>query len=352
MRILFVTDLFPIKEDEKKTPKTLSGFVNFFREQGQKVDVIKPNFLLNSFLRGKPFYKTGKYGDINNVNYLTPFWFDVKERLPKLDYDVVVAHMPSGIIFSNKLGMPTVCGVHASDLEVLQNPLYSIYFKKEMEKAYKNAVAIACRSPQILKTFLKLYPQYKEKTFIAASGSEFEPILRKAPFSTPIKVLSCAQLIKRKNIDKVVRALKGKKDFSLSVIGEGKQLKRLKNIDKSVDISGFQPHEEVFERMKESDIFILPSIGETLGMVYLEALSAGGIVVGTKNDGVDGIIVDGENGFLTEPNESEILAVLEKIKNLDEKTLEKLRKNTFETAKQYTHSKCCEDYLQKILKAL
>ena len=103
MKILFVTDLYPIKEDEKNTPKTLYSFVNQWKKMGQEVSVLKPNFLFNSFLRRKPFYKTGQYGDVFNANYVTPFLFDVSKKLPNLDYDVIVAHMPSGIIFSNKL---------------------------------------------------------------------------------------------------------------------------------------------------------------------------------------------------------------------------------------------------------
>lgn len=72
-------------------------------KEGVEVSVIKPNFILNSFLRRKPFYKTGRYGDVFNVNYWTPFWFNVKDKLPqKLDYDIVVAHMPSGILIWRK----------------------------------------------------------------------------------------------------------------------------------------------------------------------------------------------------------------------------------------------------------
>ena len=61
MKILFITDLYPVKEDEKTTPRTLYDFVQGFKKAGHDVNVIKPNFILNSFLRGKPFYKTGQY---------------------------------------------------------------------------------------------------------------------------------------------------------------------------------------------------------------------------------------------------------------------------------------------------
>ena len=74
MNILFITDLYPVKSDEKTTPRTLLAFVEEWEKMGHNVDVLKPNFIFNSFLRGKPFYKSGKYGDVFNINYWTPFW--------------------------------------------------------------------------------------------------------------------------------------------------------------------------------------------------------------------------------------------------------------------------------------
>ena len=76
-----ITDLYPVKSEEINTPKTLYNFVQSWICQGHKVDVIKPNFILNSFLRKKPFYKTGWYENVYNVNYFTPFWFNIKNKL-------------------------------------------------------------------------------------------------------------------------------------------------------------------------------------------------------------------------------------------------------------------------------
>ena len=49
MKILVITDLYPIKEDEKFTPRTIESFVKGWKNLGHEVRVIKPNFLLNSF---------------------------------------------------------------------------------------------------------------------------------------------------------------------------------------------------------------------------------------------------------------------------------------------------------------
>ncbi len=358
MNILFITDLYPVKNTEPTTPRTLSDFVSEWKKQGHKVDIIKPNFILNSFLRKKPFYKTGQYEDVFNVNYWTPFWFNIKNKLKNLPkYDIVVAHMPSGILFANKLGLPFVAGIHNSDIEVLTNPLYKIHFKPRLEKALKNARAIACRSFVLQDKLLKLYPEFENKVFVAPSGVD-EKLLDEKNHSlltthhSPIKVLTCAHFKKRKNIDKVIKACNGLEGFELTVIGDGKERKSLEKIDKNVIFTGRLPHDEVLTKMRDSDIFVLPSVGETFGMVYLEAMASGCITVCTKGDGIDGIIKNGENGFLVAPNSDNVKDTLLNIKNLSAEELKSLHTNSFNTIKEYTSSLCADRYLQQILKIL
>ena len=359
MRILFITDLYPVNENENTTPRTLLNFVKDWEKQGHTVDVIKPNFILNSFLRGKPFYKTGQYGNVLNINYWTPFWFDIKQKQPALLTScppdlLIIAHMPSGILFADKLGLPFVAGVHNSDLEVLTNPLYKFHFKKRLKKALDNAKAIACRSFVIKDKLLKLYPEFESKTFTAPSGID-ENIIHPSPFTphpSPIKVLTCANFKKRKNIDKVIEACKGLESFELTVIGDGKERKKLEKLDKSVKFTGYLAHDKVLEKMRESDIFILPSVNETFGMVYLEAMSQGCITIGTIDDGIAGIIKNGENGFLTLPISSEIRKILLNIKNMDDDALKTLRYNSLQTIREYTSDKCAREYLQQIFKIL
>lgn len=372
MNILFITDLYPVKNSEKTTPRTLLNFVLEWEKAGHKVDVIKPNFILNSFLRSKPYYKTEKYENVLNINYWTPFWFNIKNKLFKANkfsepvqqqnekiYDIVIAHMPSGILFADKLGLPFVAGIHNSDIEVLTKPLYKFHFKKRLENALKNAKAIACRSFVLRDKLLKLYPEFEEKTFVAPSGIDEKYIIKtpatKESFqytNRPIKVLTCANFKKRKNIDKIIKACKGLKSFDLTVIGDGKERKNLEKLDENVKFTGRLSNEEVLVKMRESDIFILPSVGETFGMVYLEAMASGCIVVCTKGDGIDGIIKNNENGFLTLPNSENVKETLLNIKNMDTETLNALCTNSFTTIKSYTSALCAERYLQQILKIM
>lgn len=388
MKILFITDLYPIQADESTTPVTLHNFVREWIKQGHEVKVLKPNWLLNSFLRNKPFYNTGFYEldgvKIFNANYLSPFWYNFLDKIPKEvkfdKYDFVVAHMPIGIIFANKLTklmrMPMACAVHCSDLEVLTNPAYTYYFREQMEDAYRRAKKIPCRSMVLQDKFSSLFPKYGQKSFFAPSGlisvgttqsqtpassslfSFSSPSLPNQPVPSPFansashqpkapeSVLTCANLIKRKNVDQLILALKDT-DFKLKIIGDGAELSTLQAMKTdNVEFLGRLPHEQVLKEMQKANIFVLPSVNETFGMVYLEAMAAGCITVCTKGDGVDGIIQDCVNGFLTEPTAEGIKEVLLKIKN--SKYPEQIRTNAAETIKEYTIEKCAKKYIDEL----
>ena len=370
MKILFISDLYPIKSGESNSVRTLHNFVLEWIKQNHVVDVVRPNFVFNSLLRGKKLYKTGFFDfegvKIHNLNYFTPFFFDIEKKLNKRidaksydlkNYDLIIAHMPSGIIFANKLAQKykvnLICGVHSSDIEVLTNPLYKFYFKAQLEQAYSSAKKIACRSFVLEKKFNTLYPKLAEKTFVAASGVKL-PTKAGTINPSPFTILTCANLIKRKNIDKLILAVKGMEGLKLAVIGDGKELKNLKKLvaknkfQNRINFFGKLSPKKVFVQMQNSHIFVLPSERETFGMVYLEAMANGCVTVCTKNDGIDGIIKDGENGFLTEPTVDGIKKTLLRIK--DFKDLDKIVENSLDTVKDYTPEICAENYLKNFLK--
>ena len=47
MKILVITDLYPVNEEEKFTPRTILNFVRGWEKLGHEVKVIKPNFIFN-----------------------------------------------------------------------------------------------------------------------------------------------------------------------------------------------------------------------------------------------------------------------------------------------------------------
>ena len=66
--------------------------------------------------------------------------------------------------------------------------------------------------------------------------------------------------------------------------------------------------EELIRQYQAASVFALPSDEEGLGMVILEAMSCAVPVVSTRSGGPDGIITDGEDGFLVPLDDAAAMA--------------------------------------------
>lgn len=82
---------------------------------------------------------------------------------------------------------------------------------------------------------------------------------------------------------------------------------RLHNIEEQTIIKTFKL-DEMPKVYASSDVFALPSENETFGQVFIEAMSCGLPVIGTKVGGIPEIISDSYNGYLIVPDDSSVLA--------------------------------------------
>lgn len=90
---------------------------------------------------------------------------------------------------------------------------------------------------------------------------------------------------------------------------------KLHNVEEHTILQTFKLH-EMPHVYRGSDIFVLPSENETFGQVFIEAMSCGLPVIGTKVGGVPEIISDSYNGYLVPPDDPSILAQkIEKLMN-------------------------------------
>jgi glycosyltransferase involved in cell wall biosynthesis len=131
--------------------------------------------------------------------------------------------------------------------------------------------------------------------------------------ATTFTVSTAARLIERKKVHVLIEAFVALRPeipgARLVVIGDGPERQRLEELaarsgaGQAVQFTGHLTHREVATRIAESHVFVLPSIRESLGTVYFEAMSQGVPVVGTLGEGIADFIVDGDNGFLVPPND-------------------------------------------------
>lgn len=137
-------------------------------------------------------------------------------------------------------------------------------------------------------------------------------------------ILTVAVLSPIKNIETLIDAFgriqKEFPDFKLVIAGDGVSRKDLQlkayslGLNDSVIFTGKLSPERVREVMKDCYVFVLPSLSEGFGRVFIEAMALGKSVIGSNAGGIPEIIKDGENGFLIEPKDVD--ALTEKIKKL------------------------------------
>ncbi len=355
MKILFVTDLYPIGKEN--IAKALFYFVQEWQKMGHEVDVIRANFILNTKLRERKIIEEKLYEEygtkLYNLNFNTPFLFNVYDKLPKdfslKNYDVMISHMPCGALMAQKLlkrdKIKYICSVHASDITVLTDIKY-LPFRNYLKKSYKLADKISARSPILKEKIEKIIPN--NKTFIAYSGTDIEQI--KKPLNNDITITTVASLIKRKNIDVIIKTVNEIPSLKLNIIGSGKEENKLKKLAKNQNIKFLGQLERplVIEQLKSSDIFVLLSDNETFGLSYIEAMATGNIVIAKKGDGIDGIIKNGENGFLIPAKKEELKKCLEKILSMNEDEMSTIKTNCAKTIKELTSSSSAENYLKNI----
>jgi len=106
--------------------------------------------------------------------------------------------------------------------------------------------------------------------------------------------------MKRKNIYRLFQAIKllDNKDVCLDLIGKGDYVDEVKkwakdlNIGDQVNFLGFVKNEDISKYLNSAKAFVLPSLSETFGVAYAEALVSGTPILYSKGTGFDGIFDD------------------------------------------------------------
>lgn len=178
----------------------------------------------------------------------------------------------------------------------------------------------------------KLCPDSEDKMLRVFNGMDLSNFQECKPGTQNgvARIVSTGRLIEFKGFHHLISACaklnaKGVK-FDCEIIGEGPLRNHLHSMIEAsglggiVRLTGSLPQEEVFQRLKGADIFALPCVVDEKGAsdvfptVILEAMASARPIVSTRLAGVPEQIVDGETGFICEPDDVAGLATaLEKL---------------------------------------
>lgn len=168
------------------------------------------------------------------------------------------------------------CGIDESRVEVVVPGVDSQRFRP-LEEGERNALRVACGLPE----------------------ADDRPV---ALFVGEIRS-------RRKNLDLVLKALAGRPEFVLAVIGSAAgspypALAQRLGVSDRVHFLGHRM--DVENLMRGADVFVFPTHYEPFGLVVAEAMASGLPVVVTRHAGSACIVEEGVNGWLLEDgNDSE-----------------------------------------------
>lgn len=173
--------------------------------------------------------------------------------------------------------------------EILQNASRLVFISRSLEKNFYNISFI----DRIARTL-------RPKSIVIFNGLDrywLKNILSKKEI-VPFRVLYIGNLTRNKNVVRLVNAvLKARNKYpnlQLAIVGHmGEQEAAIKTIASKYN-GVITYHGPIYEKAKlrkiyqNAHLFAMTSIGETFGLVYVEALSQGLPVMYSQNQGIDG----------------------------------------------------------------
>ena len=134
---------------------------------------------------------------------------------------------------------------------------------------------------------------------------------------------------------------KEKVDFHYTIIASGRDQENIfyqihdLGLSKCVTFINGLSHKETIDKISESNLFLLPSLGEGISNSVLEAMALGVPVISTDCGGMREVIKDSFNGFIFPVRKPNVIAELIKLFNgLDEKIINAIIMNAKNTIKE------------------
>jgi glycosyltransferase involved in cell wall biosynthesis len=257
-----------------------------------------------------------------------------------IDFDLV--HFNEPHIMLDRLGLPTVCTIHSTQINeimlklagsktletthdirdlVWKGPIGSIFDVLKTRAADK----IICPSPHLARLIRSYCFVDGQKISVIPNGinlKEFDKtedydtnVLRKYGLERGRYLLFVGRLSVLKGVHHLIEAFKTiKEEYSnlkLVIVGTGEFENHLKNLAYGIDDIVFTGYVDALavkkSLYKNCVAVVVPSSYEGLPMVILEAMACKKTVIASDVGGIPLLIVHGKNGFLVKPGDSRSL---------------------------------------------
>jgi glycosyltransferase involved in cell wall biosynthesis len=270
-------------------------------------------------------------------------------------YDVINTHFalpsgPLGWILGKLYKIPNVLSIHGGDIydpSKKTSPHKNFIFKMAVKFILNKAQRIVAQSMNTKNNAGKYYNPIKSIDIIPLA---FHPPVfsktnrKKLGFaSTDFILITIGRLVKRKAVDVQLEALSMLKDKSLKliIVGDGPELNYLTekvqelNLSDRVIFAGYAAENEKFGYLSISDLYVMTSLHEGFGIVFMEAMNFGLPIVSTNNGGQTDFLTNKENALLINVGDaSECAKSIQKFMK-DQQLYDNCSKNNREKVKMF-----------------
>ncbi len=345
--LLIITPDFPDSTDTYIGGIFVKNFVDTIKPYFQEIVVVAPVLFSGKLMLNDRLCKYYHYDNVSvfyprclflprrlnlpGITNRSKLSFDTRpyvvERLVKRlgkRFDLIHAHFtwPSayvGVTLKEKLKIPVITTIHEDPTWLSEeNNMDHPY----IQKAWLNSDVILRANTYDASTL----KNYNEKVFQIPNG--FSTIFR------PMNQATCRAALKLPENRRILlsvgnlEVIKGHRyllsaiqdvvrehsDLLCIVVGNGPERAALerqiadKGLLEHVMMVGGKPHCEIPFWMNACDLFVLPSLNESFGVVQIEAMACGKPVVATDTPGSRGIIISDRHGLLCRPGDKDDLA--------------------------------------------
>jgi glycosyltransferase involved in cell wall biosynthesis len=189
------------------------------------------------------------------------------------------------------------------------------------EKFHDAKFTVACTDwmvDQIRRDYPNLDPSTYGMCRVAVDVRKWTGAKRLPAPDGTLRVLTVSRLVVSKGQDDLLRAMailkqRGHK-LRLRIGGDGPERAALTKLTADLGITdivsflGSLAEDQYLAEMQATDLFVLASHGEPMGVVYMEALATEAATIGTAAGGVGEVITDGVEGLLVPPKNPQALA--------------------------------------------
>lgn len=293
-RVLLVTNMYPSKAEPYKGV-FVKNAADSLKENGFSLDIVKIEPSKSKLFE---YFKL----------YIKVFKF-----LFQGDYTHIYIHFPSHTFLAVFLGVlikpriKLITHVHGSDAKKNDCGNLSYLIKRAMCKAcFKYSYKVLCPSPSYRNFIKSSYGLSEEKLSVYPSGGVNSEVFypKELHKNKHLKILYAGRLEKGKRVDKLLLLCdwltKNNMDYECEIIGNGREKHELMSSTEhleNISFYDFLSPKDLGAKMRDADLFVYPSISESLGLAPIESMSCGTPILVSNIDVFKEYVKEGLNGF-------------------------------------------------------